>query len=104
MAARGMVAASVERSMCQDDGFRSEFGRWWLPTLEGGLLGNVERRGRPAHGVLSVASTWSAHLVEGGDAVSDFEFGDAFADRVDGAGDVVALVEGSVGHLRKFPE
>lgn len=59
----------------------------------------------PRDGIFSVAAMRSHHLVERSHAVALLEFVDAFADGLDDAGDVIALVKRSLVRevLRTFP-
>lgn len=57
----------------------------------------------PRDSVLGIAATGSAHLVEGGDAITGLEFIHAFSDAVDSAGDIVATIDLQVRPFWCFP-
>ena len=67
---------------------------WDARTFEGGAGGDVEGCVVPCGGVFGIATAWSAELVQSGDAVARFDLEDVPADGVDGACDVIALVDG----------
>jgi hypothetical protein len=61
-------------------------------TFECNVFGHVERAVLPADSVLRIASAWSLHLMEGGDAVTWFEFGDVFAHGIYQSSNIISLV------------
>lgn len=61
-------------------------------TFETGLVGDVEGGMIPRNSVLCIATRWCSHFVECRNTVSGLEFKDAWAYRVNNAGDVIALV------------
>lgn len=72
-------------------------------TFEGGLLRNVKCSMSPAHGILSIASIRSHHLVKSCDSVSRFEFNHIGANSVDNSCDIVTLIDAFTSPFWPFP-
>lgn len=64
-----------------------------MRTFDCNVFGHVKRAVLPADSVLRIASAWSLHLMEGGDAVTWSEFGDVFAHGIYESGNIITLVD-----------
>ena len=64
----------------------------------------MKRRVRRAHCVLRIAASRSAQRVQSGYSIAGLELHNVVANRVDNAGDVIALIERLACPFRAFPK